>query len=735
MRDHTGAFDRGTESVYCDEREPVIHPSGTEIVMHRRLSVIALLLVLVLALLPAPNGATAQGQLYVDTMDAAETGYLSTDTFDPAISFAYQGGQYVVTVQTPNYDGAIYSTVNLPVMTESMLTVDATMTGDLTGKFFIAGCRQTDAGDGYRFGLWPGNGDVMLWRYDAATQSTTTLAQSNNPALVVPSGTMVRVGMSCAGSELIGFVNGQQALTAADATYPAGRPLIGLGASGQATDGLMVGFDNLTVMDNGVSAQPVVETPAAGVSTEPQMAPIADPAVDPTATLNDAFRISLNVPPLVSGLGGDTDVELDFVRTLPAGVQVADFYAEMYFYTPDLPPDTVYLAGFCFWVEPDGSCYDIYLEDSIDGTPRWGYGYDSKATGSYELLDGGDLPPETVDPTPGEVNFLSLTVYRGYAILSGNTFGVDAVIPLQGTPLVGDVKAEIGFQSLADVGALPPLVMSTSDFAVWDLSSSMAPMATDEPPAQPTAEVPAAPTTAALPTVALPAAPTVEALPTVAPTVASLPTAAPSAPTVATLPTAAAPTTVAAGPVLPPIVDPTGTIGGIFDQIRQSAITGTPIVAGFSEQLTQDAQGYGWSVAGTSILDSYTIVTFTNPMDVSAPNDVGIGFRTGEVVESGLRVVVAGDGTVYSQVIGQQLVPIGKATSFDPAPGASNTIELIAQGPTGVVAVNGEVMPTFDISAVMTPGDVYIGTGFIVGDTVADRKVPFQNWWTYAIGA
>ena len=50
-----------------------------------------------------------------------------------------------------------------------------------------------------------------------------------------------------------------------------------------------------------------------------------------------------------------------------------------------------------------------------------------------------------IDPTAGVVNFLSLTVYQGVALLSGNTFSAVAVIPLQGFPITGEIKGEIGF--------------------------------------------------------------------------------------------------------------------------------------------------------------------------------------------------------------------------------------------------------------------------------------------------
>lgn len=72
----------------------------------------------------------AQDQVSTDTMDSAETGFFGTDTFDPAISFAYQNGQFLIDVRQPSYSGEITSTANLPEMASSVVTVDAAIGGD-----------------------------------------------------------------------------------------------------------------------------------------------------------------------------------------------------------------------------------------------------------------------------------------------------------------------------------------------------------------------------------------------------------------------------------------------------------------------------------------------------------------------------------------------------------------------------------------------------------------------------
>jgi hypothetical protein len=53
------------------------------------------------------------------------------------------------------------------------------------------------------------------------------------------------------------------------------------------------------------------------------------------------------------------------------------------------------------------------------------------------------------------------------------------------------------------------------------------------------------------------------------------------------------------------------------------------------------------------------------------------------------------------------------------------------QGSAGFVAINGVVLRQLDLSGIRDRGDVFIGTGFLTGDTVPDRQVPYQNWWVY----
>ncbi|HET9658917.1 MAG TPA: hypothetical protein VFP05_01200 [Thermomicrobiales bacterium] len=645
--------------------------------MRRITLALFLALALVLSPLAGISLTHAQGQVYTDSMDSAATGLLSTETFDPSISFAYQNGQFVVNVQQPSYQGDIISTLSVPELASSRLTVDAAIAGEPTNKYVIAGCRHTDAGEGYFFGYLPATGDLLIWRRD--TSGDTNIAQSVDASLIAPANATYQIGIDCWTNVITGIVNGQPVVSAFDDTYPTGRPTIGVGANGLQTDGLTVAFDNLTVTDNGnLTLGP--ETPVAPLrpssseTTTGQSTAIEDPTIDPDGTLADAFAVSLQTAPIVSDLEGSLAVESGSTYLLSAGVELVDFYAELHFATPDVPADGIFIVGFCFWVDADGNCYDVHLLGDGGGQVTWGYGY-YPAVDAYQTLQTGTMPAESVDPTVGATNFLSLTVYQGTAILSGNSFAADAVIPLQGTPIFGDVKSEIAFIDSTGAASATTLSMSTSDFAVWDLNSGVVPAGStdvaDSEPAQ----------------------------------------------------------SASSGPTLPPVQGSSG-VELMFDQSRKAAIGNPALAAGLSGSFTQESDVYAFVGANVNLGDFYSIVTFTNPTDLSAPFDVGLGFRADRGTESGVRFVVSSDGSWYLQQPGRTPIASG-AAGFDATAGASNVIELLVQGATAIVAINGTVLPQLDLSSVTTRGDVYAGAGFFQGDTVAGRVIPYSQWWIY----
>jgi hypothetical protein len=251
----------------------------------------------------------------------------------------------------------------------------------------------------------------------------------------------------------------------------AGQSYIGAGAAGKTGDGLLVGFDNLTVTDR-VGSETTVG-PGLITTDEPisqdGMVAITDPRIDPAGTLHDALWLPMTVDPSANQLAGTVDLGSEFLN-MPANVQLQDVFAELYFVTPPQQPVGAWAVGFGFWADTAGNFYDMYVQVE-NGSASWYLGQGT-AGGGYQTLQSGALPFGAIDLTPGAENALSLVVYQGVAILGGNDYEVGAVVEVPTLPLTGDVFAEVGFAA-ANPAETVLLPMSVSDFSVWDMSGGI----------------------------------------------------------------------------------------------------------------------------------------------------------------------------------------------------------------------------------------------------------------------
>jgi len=315
------------------------------------------------------------------------------------------------------------------------------------------------------FEVHPENGSVALWRSNFDGTFTGLSSVEVSPAVLTGSASN-HIAIDCQQNLITGSVNGQALVSATDDTYAAGQSYIGAGAGGATVDGLLAGFDNLTVTDHGgaVSVGPGQITTAA----QDGMMPITDPRVDPQGTLDDALWVAITEDPSANQLAGSADLGDEF-RNMPANVALSDFYAELYFTTPPQYPVGTWAVGFGFWSDAAGNFYDLFMQVD-NGVATWNLGQGT--AGGYQVLQSGPLPAGALDLTPGAVNNLTFMVYQGVAILSGNAYGLDAVVTLPAAPIAGDVFAEVGF-SPANSAETATLPMSVSDFSVWDMSGGM----------------------------------------------------------------------------------------------------------------------------------------------------------------------------------------------------------------------------------------------------------------------
>ncbi len=289
---------------------------------------------------------------------------------------------------------------------------------------------------------------------------------------------------------------------------------------------------------------------------------------------------------------------------------------------------------------------------------------------SARTLQQGDLGPGAVDLTPGALNSIALVVAHGVAILSGNDLAVAAIVDLGGAAGSGDVMAQVAFQA-DDLGASNSLRFLISDFAVWDLGPMLSGDAT------------------------------------------------------------------VAGET-PVIASPTQSSGGslklqeTFDRLRSAAMMAGPVASLPPGILQQQSAGISFEPAGVTLANVYVTATFANPADLSTRSDVALGFRD---VSNGaeFRFVVASDGGWGWSIGTGAPIERGIVTNFDATPGASNTLAIIAQGATGLLAIDGVVVRQVDLSANPNAGDVYVASGMYDTYTVEGREVAYSDFSVYEL--
>ncbi len=241
------------------------------------------------------------------------------------------------------------------------------------------------------------------------------------------------------------------------------------------------------------------------------------------------------------------------------------------------------------------------------------------------------------------------------------------------------------------------------------------------------------PTETALPTET--SLPTATAPATVTPTAAQVSNAAPEAATLAPETTAEAtePATEPATEVAPA----TGSDRYVssqdvarFEELRGQALAGNAIFGPVSGDLVEGVgviQGIFPEIVTTNF---YARATFTNPQDLSVPYEVGFGIRHVEG-NNQLRLTITTDDVWMLAVGDQPAYQTDKAHGFQSEPGEQNTIELVADGETGYLAINGTVVAVLDLSPSLAAGDVWVAAGLNAPGIVDGRTSTvsdFQIW-------
>jgi hypothetical protein len=125
--------------------------------------------------------------------------------------------------------------------------------------------------------------------------------------------------------------------------------------------------------------------------------------------------------------------------------------------------------------------------------------------------------------------------------------------------------------------------------------------------------------------------------------------------------------------------------------------------------------------AGITAADFSATATFVNPKEqTEAPWDVGFAFHGTQDTHQAVVVGPDGSWSHVDPLDGPQ--QSGLAPSFDPTPGATNTLDLIVEGSTALFGVNGEFLASINLPS-STDSDVYVGRNFLSGQAVEGRVI------------
>ena len=164
--------------------------------------------------------------------------------------------------------------------------------------------------------------------------------------------------------------------------------------------------------------------------------------------------------------------------------------------------------------------------------------------------------------------------------------------------------------------------------------------------------------------------------------------------------------------------------------------TAEPSVVGpLSGELVQSTERVSLALAAANEQNFYLRARFQNPSDADeAPWDFGIQFRNG--AEGYYRLIINSTGRWALLQDGEVMVEAGSVMSLTTDAGATNALELVAAGETGAFRLNGEeTAGPLDLSAIMEPGQVSVGTAFYTSNTVEGAVTNYRDVEVWRLAA
>jgi hypothetical protein len=146
--------------------------------------------------------------------------------------------------------------------------------------------------------------------------------------------------------------------------------------------------------------------------------------------------------------------------------------------------------------------------------------------------------------------------------------------------------------------------------------------------------------------------------------------------------------------------------------------------------MVHDEESIAFVNAGVNVRNFYAKVRVTAPYDGAAQTwDAGFSFRYGRDLD--WRLAIYSNGVWDIRLGASEPLDSGEIDNLEVAEGDTNDFELVADGDTGYLAVNGDEIASFDLSPRGVRGDVLLGAGFTDDSTDPGAEMPysrFQIW-------
>ena len=136
--------------------------------------------------------------------------------------------------------------------------------------------------------------------------------------------------------------------------------------------------------------------------------------------------------------------------------------------------------------------------------------------------------------------------------------------------------------------------------------------------------------------------------------------------------------------------------------------------------------------AGGEHRDFYAHAEFTNPYPASEHlGDIGFGVR--DSGDDELRVAVDSEGTWRLSRGAAPILEIGSGALLNTGAGERNTVDLVAVGGVGYLAVNDRYVATLDLGVLETSGEVWAGSGFYAENKIDGAMTSFNDFQVWSL--